>query len=180
MVKNTTGGCKTKGNARKFSAPNLTRSAIRLSKNKFEIYACVVKYFGQGRCSVKTVNDEELSCVIRNKFKGRSKHNNLISVGTILLVGLRDWETPPYKICDVLEVYDNDDYNQLKSITSTNVNNFDKYINHIESTDNDDGFAFGIKTGEGMEEDTKLTKLRRDNDHEDTNVKETQINIDEI
>ena len=176
-MKNTTGGCKTKGNARKFSSPNLTRSAIRLSKNKFEVYACVVKYFGQGRCNVKTVDDDELNCVIRNKFKGRSKHNNLISVGTILLVGLRDWETPPYKICDVLEVHDNEDYNQLRSITSTNVINFDKYINHIDSTDDDEGFIFGVKT---EREDGKSEKLRQVEETEETDVKEAIIDIDEI
>lgn len=136
MVKNTQGGSKGKSQARKFSSSCVTssRSALRLSQCMFEKYACVIKYYGQGRCSVKTTDDMELQCVIRNKFKGRSRRSSMVSVGTIVLIGLREWEgVDNYKICDLLEVYDIDDFNQLKSIPSTKVTNLDKYVSTVQS-----------------------------------------------
>jgi hypothetical protein len=136
MVKNIQGGSKSKSQARKFSSGCAgSRSALRLSTCNLEKYACVTKYFGQGRCIVKTVDDTELQCVIRAKFKGHSRRSSMVTVGTILLVGLREWEGPDnYKICDLLEVYDNDDYNQLKSIPSTKVCNLEKYITSFQSS----------------------------------------------
>lgn len=136
MVKNVQGGSKNKSQARKLSASCVsTRSALRLSCDELEKYACVTKYFGQGRCSVMTVDDLELQCVIRNKFKGHSRRSCTVAVGTILLVGLREWEgVDNYKICDVLEVYDQDDYNQLKSIPNTKVGNLEKHLGTSQYT----------------------------------------------
>ena len=103
-------------------------STLRLSNDPLEIYACVTKIYGHGRCLVHTVCGKELLCIIRNKFKGRSKRGNTIATGTILLVGLREWEPADnYKNCDVLEIYDNEDHNQLKSIPSTKVQQLEKY-----------------------------------------------------
>ena len=110
------------------------RSAIRLSSCNLEIYACVTKHYGQGRCSVKTVDDNELQCVIRNKFKGRSKRNNLLVIGSIVLVGLREWEnTDNYKICYLLEVYDEEDQTKLRNIPGTKINMLDKYVQNSSS-----------------------------------------------
>ena len=145
MVKNMQGGSKTKCQARKLSSSYVSRTAVRLSTNNLEVYACVVKYYGQGRCSVKTVEDKELNCVIRNKFKGRSKRNNIISIGSIILVGLREWEGPEYKICDLLEVYDQEDHNQLRTIPSTKINRLDAYNTSYQdhSTAINDNLSFG-------------------------------------
>lgn len=134
MVKNIQGGSKGKSQARKLSSSYVAvRSKLILSTNELEKYACVTKYFGQGRCIVRTVDDLELQCIIRNKFKGRSRRSCLITVGTILLVGLREWEGDNHKICDVLEIYDTDDYNQLKSIPNTRVSNLDRYLSSYTS-----------------------------------------------
>ena len=129
MVRNTEGGCRTKSQGRKFSSNYSSRSALRLSDNELEVYAVVTKLYGNGRCQVHTVNGKDMQCVIRNKFRGRSKRNNVITVGSILLVGLREWESDDNKkTCDVLEVYDVEDVNQLRSHPSTNVTKLEKYI----------------------------------------------------
>ena len=133
MVRNIQGGSKTKSQARKSSTSVINKTSIRLSKNVLEIYACVTKMLGHGQCYVRTVDDKELHCIIRKKFKGRSKRHNIISAGTILLVGLREWESSDnYKNCDVIEIYDNEDYIQLKNIASTKVNQLDKYITSLQ------------------------------------------------
>lgn len=136
MVKNIQGGSKSKGQARKFSTSCVSsHSVLRLSSCELEKYGCITKLFGQGRCKVNTVDDVELQLVIRNKFKGRSLRGNMVSVGSVVLVGLREWEGPDnYKICDLLEVYETNDYNKLKSIPSTKISNLDKYISLVDSS----------------------------------------------
>ena len=116
MVKNLIGGCKSKRNARKFAIEENTRSS-RVSVNEYEIFSVVTKLYGNGRCLVKTSFNTELQCVIRNKFKGKFKRNNIIVVGTYLLVGLREWEKMSgYKTCDVLEVYSSQDLPMLSNM----------------------------------------------------------------
>ena len=130
-----------KSQGRKFSSNYASRSATRLSESPLEQYAMVMKMYGQGRCLVQTVHDAELQCIIRNKFRGRSKRNNILSVGSILLIGLREWEGPDnYKTCDVLEVYDTEDIHQLRSIPSTNIKHLDRLVQThcTRSTTNDE------------------------------------------
>ena len=117
MVKNTVGGSKTKGFARK-TFQKSSSSVVRLPNNILEKFAIVTKLFGQGRCQVITEQQITLNCVIRNKFKARFKNSNLVSIHSIILVGLRDWETPDYKICDLLEVYSDDDIHHFRNIPS--------------------------------------------------------------
>ena len=31
-------------------------------------------------------------CIFRKKFKGRSKRDNMVSMGTVVLIGVRNWE----------------------------------------------------------------------------------------
>jgi translation initiation factor IF-1 len=134
MVKNLKGGSKAKCQGRKHTTNYTTRSAVRLSLNNLEVYACVTKHFGQGRCLVKTVDDKELQCIIRHKFK---KRNSNVLVGSIILIGLREWEGPDnFKICDLLELYDQEDHNILKSIPTTFIHKLDKHL-HDQHTDKD-------------------------------------------
>ena len=134
MVRNTHGGSKTKSQGRKFSANYATRGALRVSEDPLEQYACVTKIFGQGRCEVHTVDDAILQCIIRNKFRGRSKRNNVVGLGSILLVGLREWEGPDnYKHCDVLEVYDPEDVNQLRSLPASRVVHLDRHVQSFQA-----------------------------------------------
>ena len=117
MVKNTVGGSKTKGFARK-SFNKSSTSSIRLPQNELETFAIVTKMFGGGLCQVITNQHEiTLNCVIRNKFKARFKNMNLVSLHSIILVGFREWESVDNrKICDLLEVYSNDDIVHLRSL----------------------------------------------------------------
>lgn len=183
MVKNVDGGSKSKSQARKFSSGCIaSRSVLRLSQNNLEKYACVIKYFGQGRCSVKTVDNDELQCVIRKKFKGHSRRSSMVSIGTIILVGLREWEGPDnYKICDLLEVYDNDDYNKLKSIPSTKVCNLDGFIPSLVSSSASsckDDFIFSDEAGTEHSEKTSPKKIiPKDSD---IVYDDDDIDIDEI
>ena len=119
MVKNTVGGSKTKGFARK-SFNKTASSVVRLPNNVLEKFAIVTKLYGQGRCQVITSEPFPLTlnCIIRNKFKARFKNSNLVSIHSIILVGYRDWETPDFKICDLLEVYSQDDINHIRTIPS--------------------------------------------------------------
>lgn len=154
MVRNVQGGSKTKSQARKSSSTITHRTPLRLSSHPLEVYACVTKMYGHGNCLVHTVCDKELRCIIRNKFKGRSKRHNNIVTGTILLVGLREWESVDnYKTCDVLEIYDNEDHIQLKSIPSTKVQQLEKYVTTFHN-DRDKGDDILFTDEENTEEYT--------------------------
>lgn len=125
MVKNTLGGYKGKSFARKLSNNN---SILRLPNHPLELFACVHKLLGNGRVLVRTFDNIDFQCVIRNKFRGRSKRNNLISVGSFVLIGLHEWENPP-KHADILSVYSNDDLISLKSLPS--FSNFDSFLSSL-------------------------------------------------
>lgn len=119
MVKNITGGNKSKGQARKLqSAP---RSAVlRVSQDDCEMYAMMVKNMGSGIVHVLCSDGITRLCHIRGKFRGRGKRDNIIRVGSLVLVGLREWEldnqsSKKMKNCDLLEVYDDQDKQKLKS-----------------------------------------------------------------
>lgn len=106
MVKNTKGGSGHKSLARKTVSSS---SSILLPSNPLECLATVTKLFGNGMCLVSLSHNSQLltlTCHIRGKFRSRNKSSNLITLQSVILVGLRDWETPP-KNCDLLFVYDN-------------------------------------------------------------------------
>lgn len=128
MVKNSTGGNKAKGFARK----NLVKreNALRLANEEGEIYAQSVKVMGGNIASGIDIEGQPLRVHIRGKFRGRGKRDNFIAPGTWLLVGLHEWgpdktKSGDIKDCDVLEVYNDTDKNRLKnSVTSVNWSKF--------------------------------------------------------
>lgn len=116
MVKNTVGGGKSKKIARKLTTSFAVKESTRFSTNELEQYALVTKIYGNGRCQVKTHDGLDIQCVIRNKFKGRSKRGNVVTIGTYILIGLREWEeSSGYKTCDLMEIYDKEDVVVLQS-----------------------------------------------------------------
>lgn len=117
MTKNANGGKRAKSFARKHatSAP----SSTLLSTNELERYAIVTKLLGNGMFYATTDQDHNLIGHIRNKFKGRYKHSNLITAGAIILLGLRSWENPP-KHADLLHVYEADEIHTIS--TQHNIN----------------------------------------------------------
>lgn len=126
MVKNRNGGKGTKGLARKLSSSN-DNHRLRLSTSDDEKYAFVKQMLGNGMCSVVTNDNLTLICHIRSKFRGRSKRNNFVTKNSIILVGIRDWENP-FKNCDLLELYDDNDLIQLKKLPFIDLSLFDSFI----------------------------------------------------
>jgi len=127
MVKNT-GGKHTKAVARKNMAPR--SSSIVLADCEEKKYAIVVKLMGGSICSILTQDKLCLMGHIRGKFSGRNKSKNLIGANTLVLIGLRTWESTP-KNCDILEVYSHDDVKVLSQIPSINIDHLIRMANGI-------------------------------------------------
>jgi translation initiation factor IF-1 len=123
MVKNTKGGKGAKGLARKTATTNFNAGEkLRLAVDELERYACVTKMFGNGMCEITLNDNEKLVGHIRGAFRGRQKHRNLITVHSIVMIGLRDWEEVR-KNCDILYIYDDCQIDQLKNIPQINIKN---------------------------------------------------------
>lgn len=148
MTKNTTGGKKAKGFARKHANANQEhKDKLLLSSCELERYAIITKMLGNGMFYATTDNGLELIGHIRNKFKGRSKHSNFVSTGSFILIGLREWEDPNYKNGDLLHIYsdgqlsivhNHTNISSLISLSQTQSNHKTNAV--IES---EDGFQFG-------------------------------------
>ena len=145
MVRNIKGGSKTKKQARKNIKPvssNKTRFAI----DKYELYACCTKMLGNGRCNVICQDGVERICIIRNKFKGRGKRGNVVSSGTLILVGLREFENQSFakkQTTDLLEVYSEQD-KKLLTQSRTEINW--SILNNIPDNDNNINLEFVDET----------------------------------
>lgn len=118
MVKNKVGGNRAKKQGRKHQAESVTVRRVRFSEDTDEIYACCEKILGGDQCLVKCIdNGKQRLCMIRKKFRGRHKTDNRISIGTWLLIGKRNYQTftkSGNEICDLLEVYKNDEIDSIK------------------------------------------------------------------
>ena len=147
MVKNTTGGSKTKGQARKFVSAKASNT-LRISQDESEVYAQVIKVLGGSMCHVNDSEGKIMLCHIRGKFRGRGKRDNFVGNGTWVLVGLRDWaskESSKKKLeeCDLLEVYNEHDKDRLKNTVLTI--NWSLFIsNDIRTTTTESGDDTGI------------------------------------
>lgn len=121
MVKNNNGGNKTKKQARKNSSEtsHYASKGLRLpnSEEPDEKLAVVTKMYGHGQIEVQCIDNKSRLCIIRNKFKGKGKHNSLIKINMWILVGVRSWEVKnkdKKQVCDLLEIYSEEDKQNLK------------------------------------------------------------------
>lgn len=148
MVKNAIGGNKAKKQGRKhvaLSAASSATSKLRVAMEEGELYAYVSKIYGNGMCQVLGINGKEYLCHIRNKFRGRSKRDNMIIAGSWVLVGLREWESDgAKKSCDLLEIYGVHEIEQLKNRV---------YENWSIFPSNDFGMGGGRSGGGGIGDD---------------------------
>jgi translation initiation factor IF-1 len=112
MVKNTSGGNRSKAMGRKYATAKSAKE-LRLSTCELEQYGTITRVLGNGMFYISTTHHSQLLGHIRNKFRGRFKRDNTVAVGVLALVGLREWEAPTYKECDLLEVYDSSETRQL-------------------------------------------------------------------
>ena len=182
MVKNQTGGNRAKSFARK-NERAVERERLRLAEVDGELYAVVTKIFGGGMCSISTINDMQLLGHIRKKFSGRSKRNNIITPNTVVLIGLREWESTP-KNCDILEVYSPNEVAQLKTNPKIPFDNLLQYMTESSGTvakkTEDTGFDIGYDC-KTMDEEDMLDSSLDDVRVEKFNMKEEdEICIDDI
>ena len=135
MVKNKVGGNKAKKYGRKHILGDNQAVKVRFTKEQGEMYAIVVKHYGQGRMDVLCEDDQVRSCIIRKKFRGRHRHNNKAVVGYFVMVGLREWESSSSKdkdTCDLLETYDDQEREKLMQRQSgVNFKNMIKRCNDL-------------------------------------------------
>ena len=146
MVKNTAGGTKTKGLARKHVKSAGGGAALRLPEEQLEVIVAVDSMLGNGMCRVYNEDGDSFIAHIRNKFRGRHKRANLISKGSIILCGYREWEKP-YKNLDVIFIYDDYNISQLRENPTINIQNICKrisnaYTNNDNNNNNDNNFIF--------------------------------------
>lgn len=119
MVKNTKGGNGQKRVARKHQEPTdiVVNTRMADPKEPSEMYATVMRLYGNGVCGVMCIDGKERMMHIRNKFRGRNKRGNVVEIDTKVLVGLRDWEVlakDKLEKCDLLEVYEKRNHEDIQ------------------------------------------------------------------
>lgn len=128
MVKNMTGGKKSKKAGHKTFTPSTTR----LSTSSIEVYGIVVKMMGGKICEVKCQDDKVRLCHIRGAFSGKNKGSNFIRPGQWVLVGLREWSTDKQH-CDLIYMYsDREKEKILQTDTLDILQTEDHRINQID------------------------------------------------
>ena len=134
MPKNTKGGSGHRGLASKDCYTSKANAKTRISVDEYELYGQVKSMTGNGMFIVFCQDSKFRLCIIRGKFKGKGKRDNVIVAGSWVLVGLREFETEhdvgivdPGTLsgkqkeknkldkCDLLELYSEKDKNYLKS-----------------------------------------------------------------
>lgn len=134
MPKNTTGGSGHKKQASK--GANFIQRDYKITSH-LEVEGYVEKILGNGLIRVNSSNGKYtgLICTIRGKFKGRNKSRNKIEVNGLVIVGLREWESP-YKTGDLLFVCNG----VFK--TETDEHGDDDGIDFKKKTEDDDDIVF--------------------------------------
>jgi translation initiation factor IF-1 len=184
MVKNL-GGNKAKSFARKNEKPN-TSNRLRMSECDEEKYAVVRKIYGGCMCEIYCDDLKYRKGIIRGKFRGKGKRNNIIGPGTVVLVGIRDWasETASDKLeqSDILEVYSALELDQLKQKpkfpTDFLESSMREMFGNSSSSDRNDEFIFTT-----VEDNLSSSLADASASSELTNTFETGeqvINIDDI
>ena len=116
MVKNIKGGNKSKKFARKHLNEPEQKIRYKSTKEQDEQYACVIKMCGGDICHVICEDGNKRICVIRKKFRGRGKRDNILSPDVIVLIGVRSWEVRAegkLEKSDLLHVYSSTDKEKL-------------------------------------------------------------------
>ena len=164
MVKNTNGGSKAKGFARKHANNNNNNNNdVRVVEQEGEIYAVVTKMCGGGMFQCYGIDHVERLCHIRGSFSGRKKRDNIVVNGGWVLIGLREWDkkeeekqstsyssttttTKKVKLpqCDLLEVYNDKDREKLLATVKENWKILIKHDpTRIGFDEDEDVIAFG-------------------------------------
>ena len=180
MVKNTKGGGKNKKQARKYTgAKNMGGGGrLRLSEHKDEIYACCSKILGNGMCNVMCQDGKERICVIRKKFRGRGKRDNVVAPGVWLLIGKRDYELSQEgkkDKTDLLEVYSNSNAKKLQqTVSGVKWSLFNGLGSILDRDDDEDDLEFTDEKTIDYQE--MLDKLDEENSSDNEDEQNRKIN----
>ena len=206
MVKNTNGGSKAKGFARKHANNNNNNNDVRVVEQEGEIYAVVTKMCGGSMFQCYGIDHVERLCHIRGSFSGRKKRDNIVVNGGWVLVGLREWDrkdeekqstssssstTKKVKLpqCDLLEVYNDKDREKLLATVKENWKilmkhdptrigfDEDEEVIAFGKTEEDEEFGFKFATAAEIERD-ELLKLVKSSATE--KVKMSDENEDDV
>ena len=142
MVKNSKGGCKSKRMARKHVNSGPQRSVRKITEDG-EMYAIVVKHFG-GQCEVVTTDGVTRMCILRGKFKGRSRRDNNMAQGSWVMIGIREWEVrgDGKTKCDLLCVYSDIERDELKQNSDVKFTELEKVNTEMTGVTVDNNVAF--------------------------------------
>ena len=126
MVKNSTGGNKSKKGARKNINSNGGGNSqdVRRATDPSEMYAAVTKIYSSRRCDVTGADGNIYQCNVRGKFlKSKRGGNGGLAVGVWILIGFYEWEVrgDGSKTCDLLEIYSSIEKDKLKQLESHNL-----------------------------------------------------------
>ena len=132
MVKNNTGGNKSKKQARKGVALPTAVQNVRYVSETGEMYAVITTIFGGKNCQVMCDDGISRRCTIRRKFMMSRRGDNMIAAGTWVMVGLYDWEkrSDGTQTCDIIEVYSPGEKEKLKQTVNA------KLLHHIITASN--------------------------------------------
>lgn len=187
--KNVHGGAGHKKFARKHtSSSSSSNSFIRTSQDPNEIYAIATKMLGNNMFHCHCIDNKVRLCHIRGRFGGRNKRDNIISAGTWILVGLREWEndssgsSKKLQQCDLLEIYSGISKERLKELEDydwsiLNANDLSKVDNTL--TESEDDFKFMtdrdeeiLRLNEEMKSNTskRITMIEDQNEDEDEEI----------
>jgi translation initiation factor IF-1 len=176
MVKNTTGGKGSKFLARKNE--NSFSSALRVSQDSLEVYAIVVKSLGNCMFHVNTMTGlKNLLMRVRGKFSGKNKKNNFISVGSYVLIGLREFTSNHENECDLLEVYSDFEVKKLSALPSLNLRFF---LQTTESLHNSDSITTDDVIFTNVDDDDSPALRLKPPSPDEIKVDNEIINIDDI
>ena len=186
MVKNDAGGNKGKGLARKHvnAAKCGGSNQLRVATDEAEQYAIVSKMLGNGMCYVRLLSGGgDRLCIIRNKFKGRGKRDNILDSGSWVLVGMREWSSKQ-DTCDLLEVYNANERDRLlknepcfKSVTDTSSSNNSSSSSSNNSSSSSNTLASNVQFADSttMKYSSMLAATNNDNDNDDDHDDDAEI-----
>ena len=179
MVKNSGGGNRAKRFARKDTGVKPS-TKLRLSDDPDEIYACVTKLHGN-TCDVITIDGTKLTGHIRGSMSGKKKRFCLISANTIILAGMRSWESVN-KHCDILEVYTPLEVDQLRNIPKVNLDRLNQYMTEGNGTSKQDesDITFSSAAGKCSEEEISSSEVDTKNTEKFAMEETDIIDIDDI
>jgi translation initiation factor IF-1 len=205
MVKNTNGGSKAKGFARKHANNSNNNNDVRVVEEVGEIYAVVTKMCGGGMFQCYGIDHVERLCHIRGSFSGRKKRDNIVVNGGWVLIGIREWDKKDEEAqetisssssskkkvklpqCDLLEVYNDKDREKLMANVKENWKilikhdptrigfDDDEEVIDFGKTEEDDNFGFKFATAAEIERDELLKLVKSSATEKVTMSKEGEV-----